>query len=63
MNTAKRNLIFCVLLALAARSTGLVAQENQAETGLAKVDAASRSITNGLVQTLRTLPRQDGKYR
>lgn len=63
MNTTIRNLVFCVLLSLAANGTGLAAQENQAETGLAKVDAASRSITNGLVQTLRKLPRQVEKYR
>jgi hypothetical protein len=41
----------------------LAAQDNQAESGLAKVDAASRSMTNGLVQTLRNLPRQNEKYR
>jgi hypothetical protein len=63
MNTTMRNLILCALLVLVATGIGLAAQENQAETGLAKVDVASRSITNSLVQTLRTLPRQNEKYR
>jgi hypothetical protein len=63
MNTMTRKLILCVLLALVASGTGLSAQEAQGETGLAKVDAASRSITNSLIQTLRTLPRQNEKYR
>ena len=62
-NTAFRNLTLCLLLALCAHGAGLAAQTNQSEAGLAKVDAASRTITNGLVQTLRTLPRQNDKYR
>ncbi|MGD9941282.1 MAG: hypothetical protein AB7T74_15925, partial [Clostridia bacterium] len=63
MKKSIRHLILSVLLVLVAAGTGLAAQENQAETGLAQVDAASRSITSSLVQTLRNLPRQNEKYR
>jgi hypothetical protein len=63
MNTAFRSLSFCFLLAFLAAVQPLSAQEGQGDTGLAKLDAASRFLTSGLVQTLRTLPRQNGKYR
>lgn len=63
MYTSIRTLVYSFLLAIAANSALVSAQESQVETGLAKVDTASRSITNGLVQTLRTLPRQNEKYR
>ena len=63
MNTTLRTLAVCLILVFFTYGAGLAAQSNQAEVGLAKVDTASRSITNGLVQTLRTLPRQNEKYR
>lgn len=63
MNTTTRTLVLCFLLSFIPNCAGLAAQEHQAEAGLAKVDTASRAATNSLVQTLRTLPMQDGKYR
>jgi hypothetical protein len=63
MNATLRIPAICLLLVLVICTPGLEAQVNQAETGLAKVDTASRSVTNGLVQTLRSLPRENEKYR
>jgi hypothetical protein len=63
MNTPLRVLAIWIILALVIHAPGLSAQTSQTETGLARIDAASRSMTNGLVQTLRNLPRQNEKYR
>ena len=63
MNTTVRVVFVCVLLACIAGTAGLAAQESQVETGLAKVDAATRLVTNNLVQALRIQPRQAEKYR
>jgi hypothetical protein len=63
MNATLRIPAIWLLLAIVIHTPGLEAQASQSETGLAKIDATSRSVTNGLVQTLRSLPRENEKYR